>query len=41
LHYEGTEMVEALTEVPGKGAYRVTRTDDGVVEERIEPRLVS
>jgi len=29
LHYRGTELVEALTELPGKGAYRVERGPDG------------
>jgi peptidase E len=48
LLYRGTELVEAVTETPGKGAYIVRRADsaDGtggdnegaVVEERIEPR---
>lgn len=46
LLYRGTEMVEAVTEVAGKGAYRVERSvggDEGrrgVVETRIEPRLL-
>ena len=41
LLYRGTEMVEAVTEVPGKGAYHVDRTPDGAaVETRIEPRLL-
>lgn len=39
LVYRGTELVEAVTEVPGKGAYVVERCADGSVsEERIEPR---
>ncbi|MET8827235.1 peptidase E [Streptomyces sp. NPDC004610] len=39
LVYRGTELVEAVAEVPGKGAYRVRRAADGTaVEERIEPR---
>ncbi|MEV7289300.1 peptidase E [Streptomyces sp. NPDC093252] len=40
LVYRGTELVEAVAEVPGKGAYRVVRrAEDGTaVEERIEPR---
>src|SRR5215216_1833562 len=39
--YRGTEMVEAVTEVPGKGAYFVERGDDGqAVETRIEPRTL-
>ncbi|HEY0638227.1 MAG TPA: peptidase E [Pseudonocardiaceae bacterium] len=41
LVYRGTELVEAVTELPGKGAYVVTRADDGTArEERIEPRLL-
>lgn len=40
LVYRGTELVEAVTEVEGKGAYVVTRDGDRAVEERIEPRLV-
>ncbi|MEV6106709.1 peptidase E [Streptomyces sp. NPDC051940] len=40
LVYRGTELVEAVTEVPGKGAYRVTRDGDKAVEERIEPRML-
>jgi peptidase E len=41
LHYRGTELVEALTEIPGKGAYRVERGPDRqAVETRIEPRLL-
>jgi peptidase E len=39
--YRGTEMVEAVTEVPGKGAYFVETGDDGqAVETRIEPRAL-
>src|SRR6478609_4141619 len=42
LHYRGTELVEALTEIPGKGAYRVERGPDGqAVETRLETRLLS
>ncbi len=41
LHYRGTELVEALTELPGKGAYRVERGPEGeAVETRLEPRLL-
>lgn len=40
LVYRGTELVEAVTELPGKGAYVVTRDGDHAVEERIEPRLL-
>jgi peptidase E len=39
LLYRGTELVEALTEIPGAAAYRVERAADGTaVETRIEPR---
>jgi peptidase E len=38
LVYRGTDLIEAVTEVRGKGAYSVRRGDDGVMEERIEPR---
>lgn len=39
LVYHGTELVEAVSDVDGKGAYIVDRAPDGVVtEERIEPR---
>jgi peptidase E len=45
LVYEGTELVEAVTEVPGKGAYVVRRDDTAengpVVETRITPRPLS
>ena len=41
LHYRGTELVEALTEIPDKAAYRVEQGPDGAaVETRIEPRLL-
>lgn len=41
LVYRGTELVEAVTEVEGKGAYVVDRDAAGrPVEERIEPRLL-
>ena len=33
-------QIVALTEVPGQGAYRVTRDGDQAREERIEPRLL-
>ncbi|MEO7069923.1 MAG: peptidase E [Nostocoides sp.] len=39
--YRGTEIVEAVTEIPGKGAYIVTRDGDTAVEERLEPRLIT
>ncbi|WP_432513422.1 Type 1 glutamine amidotransferase-like domain-containing protein [Kineococcus sp. SYSU DK001] len=38
LVYRDTELVEAVTEVPGKGAYVVRRGAEGVVETRVEPR---
>ncbi len=40
LVYRGIEMVEAVTEVRGKGAYAVRREGDKAVEERIEPRVL-
>ncbi|MHB1639084.1 MAG: Type 1 glutamine amidotransferase-like domain-containing protein, partial [Candidatus Dormibacteria bacterium] len=41
LVYRGTEMVEAVTELAGPGAYHVRRGPDGRAEEtRIEPRLL-
>jgi len=41
--YHGTEFAEAVSEVSGKGAYRVTADEAGTaaVEERIEPRVLS
>ncbi len=39
LLYRGTEFVEAVTEVDGKGAYLVERTAEGAAAEtRIDPR---
>ena len=38
LVYHGTELVEAVAEVDGKGAYVVERSGAEVVETRIEPR---
>lgn len=39
LVYRGTELVEAVTEVDGKGAYVVTKGDDGqVVETPLDTR---
>jgi peptidase E len=39
LVYRGTELVEAVTDRPGAGAYHVARgPDGGAVETRIEPR---
>jgi len=41
LIYRGTEMTEAVTQVAGKCAYLVERTDDGHVREsEITPRLL-
>ncbi|MGH7911963.1 MAG: Type 1 glutamine amidotransferase-like domain-containing protein [Candidatus Dormibacteraceae bacterium] len=40
LLYCGAELVEAVSEVPGAGAYSIRRAPAGVVEERIEPRLL-
>lgn len=39
--YRGTEMAEAVTEVPGRAAYLVERGPDGrAVETRLETRLL-
>ena len=38
LVYHGTELVEAVSETDGKGAYVVTREGERAVEERLEPR---
>lgn len=38
LVYHGTRLTEAVTEIPGKGAYTVVREGDSAVEERVEPR---
>ena len=38
LVYHGTQLVEAVAERDGKGAYVVTRQGDDAVEERLEPR---
>ncbi len=41
LLYHGTELVEAVSEVDGKGAYRVERGRDGsAVETRLDTRLL-
>jgi len=40
LYYRGTELVEAVSEIRGKGAYAVRRDGDVAIEERIEPRLL-
>jgi peptidase E len=41
LVYAGTDLVEAVTEVAGKGAYVVRRDATGVTETRLEPRLLA
>ncbi|HYN28664.1 MAG TPA: peptidase E [Dermatophilaceae bacterium] len=38
LVYSGTDLVEAVAEVDGKGAYVVRRVGEEAVEERLEPR---
>jgi peptidase E len=41
LVYDGTELVEAVSDRPGAAAYIVERQEDGsVTETRIEPRLL-
>jgi peptidase E len=40
LVYHGTELTETVTEVRGKGTYRVTRDGGQASEERIEPRVL-
>lgn len=40
LVYRGTRLAEAVTELPGKGAYIVRREGGTAVEERLEPRLL-
>jgi peptidase E len=41
LHYRGTELVEAVTDVVGKAAYHIDLAPEGtVVETRIEPRVL-
>jgi len=42
LIYRGTTMIGAVTEVPGKGAYRVEQTSDGESRETpISPRTLA
>lgn len=41
LVYEGTDLVDVLAEVDGKGAYHLTRGPESAVEERLEPRLLA
>jgi peptidase E len=38
--YHGTEFAEAVSEVSGKGAYRVFADGGQSVEDRIEPRVL-
>lgn len=40
LIYRGTQLVEAVSERAGRGAYLVTRSGNGAVEERLEPRML-
>jgi peptidase E len=40
LYYRGTELIEAVSEVRGKGAYLVRRDGDRATEDRIEPRVL-
>lgn len=41
LHFRGTDLVEAVSELPGAFAWRVKRgEDDQAVETRVEPRLL-
>jgi peptidase E len=40
LLYRGSDMVEALTDIRGRAAYRVIRDTDHAREERIEPRAL-
>ncbi len=40
LVYHGTELAEAVAEVPGKGAYQVFLADGEVREERLDTRLL-
>ena len=41
LHYRSTALVEAVSELPGKGAYAVRRDGGRALEERIEPRVLA
>lgn len=41
LHYRGTDLVEAVTEEPGKRAYLVERTPTGVTETPLDTRLLA
>jgi peptidase E len=41
LVYRGTELVEAVTERPGKAAYLVTRDGESAVEHRLDVRTLA
>jgi len=40
LLYRGTQLTETLSEIKGKGTYRVFRDGEAAREERIEPRVL-
>ena len=40
LVYQGTALTETVTEIRGKGTYRVTMDGGEIREERIEPRVL-
>ena len=40
LVYRGTDLVEVVTEVRDRAAYRITAADGAVAEERLEPRFL-
>lgn len=40
VRYDGTRPVEFLSESPEGSVHRVSPTDDGVIEERMPPRLL-
>jgi peptidase E len=40
LHYEGTRLASVVSSRPDASAYRVTRTSDGVSEERLPARYL-
>ncbi len=41
LHFDGTDLVEVVSERPGAAAYRLERDGHGVREIRIEPRVLA
>jgi dipeptidase E len=41
LHFEGWELRNVVTSIPGKAAYRLELRDGEVVEKRLEAKLVS